>query len=1101
MKEDNKKETSYKLKRDEWRANGNKFLVTYYQILIVQEAEESKFSLYKKSNLKQHWDILSNLLGEILGTDDADYQRGIYNEVIIAGKGIRLFGKEEECQICRSFFEESGNLEYVHGAYQLHVSSILEIAHDNAEAAQIYADNLLMLLKLRYGINSWQYAKMKLYIIGEYYYQYKKEDFLYEFKKNYDYLKEYTAECDSFFCQTLALYAYLLEENADKDYGMWLERCEEAVEQKTEDKLYCVFKCEIAWIKARVLDKQKQDMAALSLLQETITKYLEQDCENKTPFYGCVYLMTANICHKLQDFDQMAYYAQKGLAVCESLNQKGSELYYNLYSYIGILYMTQHRWGEAEKLYAGCVQDILRKYGKENENYIIYMSHLAVSALNQNKNAYSYFRELKSIKDEKLRKKTRALFNNELNYSIARGDSIGVIKNIYEQCIDNMKEEEDKAERVRLDTLYLSAIVNADEFVEKANSLLDDLEESYKNNFTDELAKVYWNSRLLWEWNKGNLQTALEISERIFQEMGQEEYEKNRHIVINYIQLLIINEQYHTAKKIILSMMKLVNDRILSIGYGNIFSYVLIFRFLISMYIQIFKREGNHSRPNEREAKLLLEKIMYCKTIEREMKSFLGKDEDDDQMNLYYFKQAHRKLAALELGLKIGKLEQSEYERKRMKCIQEMAEYEANLNQRTPFHKIHEYKFEAIEVPHNTVCIEYFAYYNFQSDAPMLRTVYNEGESEIYSYLAVVLCEDKGQIKILDIIDIPLEGMLEVEAGHLLDAARDTSKYDEKVIKETIRHFRQLFAVPVLKYFTGKEKIYLGLDYLQQMLPVDLIFCDHNGEPIDIILVDSLCYVEKDTKVCIEGSDALVIGNPQLNMHGEQKELSLPCGEIECIKIAEMFKTKAYVGREARQKVLWGKEAKDVIHISTHGVWEDMGDNVLFEDNLFIDSFLKFAGFEDWKVGKRDKECGNGIVSGDDFLFMDLTKTKLVVLSACVSGLGYTRGLSTIHGMRWAIGAAGAENSITTLWEVSDDASSILMIFFYRNLRTMPIGEALYEAKKQLRTITVGELKNDSILKQIVEIAQKRNAEQYAANNDVPYAHWKYWAGFVCYHR
>lgn len=1101
MKEGNFTITDYKLMRDEWREKGNKFLEAYYQIIIVQEAEKRKFSLHKRSDLRQQWYILSDLLSEILGIDDADYQRGIYNEVILSGCGTRLSGNEQECRICNSCFEESSKLEYVYGAFQLHLSSILGIAHENVQAAQMYADNLLLLLKLRYGVNSWQYAKMKLHIIGEYYYHYKRETFLYEFEKNYGYFEEYTADYDCFLCQTLLLYVYLLEENADKNYSLWLTRGEEAVEQKKGDKFYYPLKCMIEWIKAMALKKQNRAEAALGILQEAITKYLKRDCDDEFPVYGSIYLLAANVCYKLQDFDKMLDYAQKGLITCDKLKQKGSELHYNLYNYIGISYMNEHRWKEAEKLYASSVKDIECKYGKENENYIIYMGNLVVLAIYQGKSADSYIKELRSIKNTDLRKKFRSLLNNELNVSIARGDSINLIKMIYEQCIRSMEGEDDKQEKERLDTVYLSALANAEEFNDKANLLLETLEKNYKDNFTGETARIYWNSRLLWEWNKGNLQAALEISERLFQKMREEEYEQYRNIVINYIQLLIINKQYDTSKQLILSMIELFNNKILDIGYSNVFQYLSIVRCLISMYIQIFKKESNDSQLYEKEAKLLLKKIMCCKTIERELKGVLGKDEESGQMGLYYFRQNHRKLAALEIGLKIGKLSPSEYESKRKKCLLEMAEHETNLNQRIIYQKmIRAYSFETIKVPHNTACIEYFAYYNFRIDVPMLRLVSDKNEN-LYSYLEFVLSENRGQVNILDIINIPLNGAGEKWNEKLLDLLEHTEIYDEKEIEEAIKYFKQLFAMQVLKYLEGKKKIYLGLDFLQQMIPMDLIFCNSNGEPMDIILVDSICYIGDDTRICIEKSNALVVGNPKLNLNGVQKTPSLPCGEIECIKIAEMFGTKAYIREEAKQRVLWGKEHNDVIHISTHGEWRDVGDNVLLLDDLFIDSFLKFAGFEDWEEGRQVKAYGNGIVSGDDFLFMDLSNTKLVVLSTCVSGLGCTKGLSSIHGMRWAIGAAGAENSITTLWKVSDDASAILMIFFYRNLRNMPIGEALYEAKRQLRTITVAGLRSDNDLKQIVEIAQKDKADQYASNDNIPYAHWKYWAGFVCYHR
>ena len=284
------KMANYKIKRDSCRECGNKFLETFYQILIVQETKKSKFSFHKKNELKHHWDILYNLLDEILGTTDVNYQKGIYYEVILSGIGFRLSGKEKECQICDSYFEESGNWKYVHGAYGLHLSGILEMAKYDVEAAQLYVDNLLVLLAVRYGMNNWQYAKMKLHIIGEYYYQYKREKFISEMKKDYSYFKKYAVEFDCLFCNTLAMYAYVLGENKDKDYGLWMARCEEAAEQKQGDKLYCKLKCEIVWIKARILANQNQDRDALKLLQEAITKYLEQDYENKEPFYGYVYL-------------------------------------------------------------------------------------------------------------------------------------------------------------------------------------------------------------------------------------------------------------------------------------------------------------------------------------------------------------------------------------------------------------------------------------------------------------------------------------------------------------------------------------------------------------------------------------------------------------------------------------------------------------------------------------------------------------------------------------------------------------------------------------------------------------------------------------------
>ena len=505
----------------------------------------------------------------------------------------------------------------------------------------------------------------------------------------------------------------------------------------------------------------------------------------------------------------MIHYTQKGLALCEKLKLTNSELYYNLYIYVGILYTVEQNWGEAEKLFRSSIDEIVRKFGKENENYVTYMSNLGVVALKQGKNANSYLQELRNVKNEELRKWCRALFNNELDHSIARGDSIDKIGRIYIHCIKNMEGVKDEWERTRLDTLYLSAIINLGEMDDddKADSLMKELEGCYVNNFTDELAVTYWNSRLIWEWNRGNLRTALEIAERIVQEMQEGEYEKNRHIVINYIQLLIVDGQSDRTKSLILSMIDLLHNRILEIGYGNIFPYVFSIRLLTSLYIQVLKEKGDCLSFKEKEAKLLLEKIIYCKTIEREMKDSMGKYKDDEDGDFYYFKQAHRKLAALEIGRKVELLDKEEYARKRMKCLLEMAEHETCLNNRNPFDKmIHEYRFEDIRVPQSAVCIEYFAYYNFRTDIPISKSTWAENENGIYSYLALVLSKDKGEVEIVDIVDIPIEGILEDEIGVLFDTANRTDKYEEEKGEELRRYFRQLFVLPVLKYAERKEK-------------------------------------------------------------------------------------------------------------------------------------------------------------------------------------------------------------------------------------------------------------------------------------------------------
>lgn len=1094
---ENEKIIAYKLKRDACQVNGNKFLAAFYQLFIVQETKKGKFSFHKKGDLKQHWILLRDMLSNILEISDENFQISICYEVILAEVGIRLTGEEEQCNIYRHYFNKSENYEYVHGAYQLHLNIILGIADSNIANAQLYADNLLKLLELRFGIYSWQYAKMKLHIVGEFLYRYNRDAFLYEVRKNYNYFEQYTADCDSFFCEVLSMYTYFMIERDFRDYKFWMSRCEKALEIKQGDKLYCFLKCKIAWVKAKALEKQNEYEAIFYLMQDTITKYLTRDCNNKNLFYGYVYLMATFACYKIHDYNQMYCYAKDGIALCKSMNQIGSEVYYNLYYYIGIMHIVQADWGNAEKLYSTSLQDIVQKFGTDNENYVLYLSNLAVIALNQGKNIVPYEKKLNKIENVNLRRKYISVFNNALIFLIAQDMSISEIRRIYLNCLKNMEDIEDEQERNRLDTLYLSAKVNSSVFDDdETRHLVKNLGITYKNNYSNEIAITYWNSIIVLKWNEGDIQVALEISERLMENISIEEF-KYIPIVTNYIQLLVICGKYCKARDQIFSVIDVLENIILKTGFGNNTFYLYYIRIFLSMYIYMIKRKGNSLWIDEESTKQLIEKIMFCKTIEREISRLLGSYENDnEQMDLYYFKQAHRKLATLEIGLQVGNLENEDYERRKSQCLYERSIHGSNLSKIIPFFDIiHRYKFDDIELPDNSICIEYFAYYHFVSEMPMSIALGKEDEEPIHNYLAIVLSEDKDNVKIQEVIDIPLEEALDKEECRLLEASQDVKQSNKEDIEGIIKHLNQLFAMPFQQYLLGKEVIYLGLDFVLQILPMDIIFYK-NGIFPNIIMVDAACYVGKDTQIKIENSNALVIGNPQFNIHVDKKELSLPYGELECKLIAKMFGTEPYIGKEAKQKVLWEKAPKDVIHISTHGEWKDIGQNVLAQDNLIISSYLKFAGFSDWEKGSRDKEYGNGIVMGDDFLFMNLSHTKLMVLSACVSGFGHFKGLDSVRGLRWAIGVAGAKNTITTLWEVSDVTSAVLMIFFYRNLHVMPVGKALYEAKKRLRKITIGELKKDNELRQIIEETGKNETD----NNLMPYEHWRNWAAFVCYH-
>ena len=94
----------------------------------------------------------------------------------------------------------------------------------------------------------------------------------------------------------------------------------------------------------------------------------------------------------------------------------------------------------------------------------------------------------------------------------------------------------------------------------------------------------------------------------------------------------------------------------------------------------------------------------------------------------------------------------------------------------------------------------------------------------------------------------------------------------------------------------------------------------------------------------------------------------------------------------------------------------------------------------------------DGLLTGEELCDLDLRNVELVVLSACETGLGQITDNEGTFGLHKALSRAGVEASIGSLWKVSDDATTQLMIEFYRNLlqRNDSVADALRKAQLRL---------------------------------------------------
>ena len=146
-----------------------------------------------------------------------------------------------------------------------------------------------------------------------------------------------------------------------------------------------------------------------------------------------------------------------------------------------------------------------------------------------------------------------------------------------------------------------------------------------------------------------------------------------------------------------------------------------------------------------------------------------------------------------------------------------------------------------------------------------------------------------------------------------------------------------------------------------------------------------------------------------------------------------------------------------VLHFSTHGFSNPSGGSH-YGGNFWTDMTmgLALAGINTYRSRKLSKilpAAGTGELTAMAVCGMNLSQTRLVYLSTCVSSLGFTTIGESVSSFAQAFRAAGAETVVAALWLVIDSAALRFAVHFYHALSkpgTKP-SQAVVEARQQLR--------------------------------------------------
>ena len=293
---------------------------------------------------------------------------------------------------------------------------------------------------------------------------------------------------------------------------------------------------------------------------------------------------------------------------------------------------------------------------------------------------------------------------------------------------------------------------------------------------------------------------------------------------------------------------------------------------------------------------------------------------------------------------------------------------------------------------------------------------------------------------------------------------------------------------PLEKHLDGIQNIYYSPTGLLHKVSFAAISKDNNVFLCDNYQLNqqsSTGKVALPTNVLYDAKDEfLLLGGVEYNSDKTKKEVwnYLPGTKTETENIQAFLKKKKhainfYVANDASEDNFKAQANKaNVLHISTHGFFypdpeqvheeakkdEVQDENIIFRGandpiaigfdseergssryanwsfvnnkNPLMRSGLVLAGAND--VWQRDAlaEGEDGILTAQEVSNLDLRNTKLVVLSACETGLGDIKGSEGVYGLQRAFKIAGAHYLIMSLWQVPDKETSEFMQLFYQNL-------------------------------------------------------------------
>jgi CHAT domain-containing protein/Tfp pilus assembly protein PilF len=338
---------------------------------------------------------------------------------------------------------------------------------------------------------------------------------------------------------------------------------------------------------------------------------------------------------------------------------------------------------------------------------------------------------------------------------------------------------------------------------------------------------------------------------------------------------------------------------------------------------------------------------------------------------------------------------------------------------------------------------------------------------------------------------------------------------DEEEVKEEGNILYGKMWKPMIQFFNDKSSIYLVPDGILNILPFDALVDDDDEyiiQTYELKMLSSGRDLLQSKSKPSKGIFMIIAGPNYNSEYLEQTDLvqnikrkrkrggnkrnadimkglrmgefgmrglsfaPLPGAEREGEEIDALCKkdrpTLLYLKNKAEEEQLRRIEkTPEILHIATHGFFLKSQENLTKRlvklqrsieplklipppgDNPLLRAGLAFAGINKnaQYLGEIDTD-NDGVLTALEVLGLNLFGTRLVVLSACETGLGEIHVGEGVYGLRRAFQEAGAKTVLNSLWEVSDKGTQTLMTGLYKNLlKGMSVREAFRNSQLDMK--------------------------------------------------